>query len=217
VFAKCIKIEDKSNLIKIMNLNKVDSTLQNFLINELKLELTNVSIRDFSKSYKWLNGKKVFCIFDKKSESAYILLEDELENWKQINKKGTSSFFLGLIEPLINNIDTQSPNQIRLLAKTIFQLYNDPRGELLDDLFLTRNEKILFTYLVVDKKNHELLKSYCEKINNLENENGWQLNFNTMSKDGAILNWNVLYSDTLNDIKVIQFEKENTFYFPNEY
>jgi len=216
VFGQCQNITT-TNLDKKMDINTTYPPLKDYLSNDLKLELADLSIRDFSESYNWLEGKKLFCVFNfMENTQALLLLEDKKAGWIHLNQTNASKFF-SFLKPLTLSADLSSFEEVRSLAETIFQLYQDPRGELIDDLFIKRNEEVLFSYLSTDTDNTDLLRLHGKKISYSKKGDGWQLNFNVMNKDGGIYNWDVLIGDKTESVNITQLEKDGTFYFPNEY
>lgn len=212
-----------------MNLTQTYPPLDRYL-ETLELEMPDLSIRDFTESFNWLGNRKLFCVFNFYDKSnALVLLENESNEWVHLNEVTDARFFFE-IDQLSRSVNFSSKEEVREFVQTIYQLYSDPRGEVLDDVFLQRNEQVLFTYLntriegkmdpkkdYMDSEEGHLLKSYCTKIECSRIEDAWRINFNLMTKDGGVYNWLVLIGEKTGTIEITQKEKDQTFLFPNIY
>lgn len=201
-----------------MNLIQTYPPLQRYLDN-LKLESNGLSIRDLTGRINCLKDKKLFFIFNYRDNSdALMLLEKKEEDWIQLNNLKANQFF-SEIHHLTASTNFSSDTEVRELAQTIYRLFQDPRCQLLDDVFLERNEGGLFSYLnsrdKEDLENIELLKSYCKKLECERVQGGWLLSFNLMNRKGGIHNWNLLIGDKTGTIKISELEKDQSFVYPN--
>lgn len=192
-------------------------SLNYYLTVSLDLDISKLMTRDFSNAYPWLDDPDLFCAFDLKADKAYVVYREAESDWIQLNKKANHEKLFQLMTPAVSQCDFNSKTELRQFLEALYQLSDDPRKEILDDILLRRKNSIMFSYLKKEGKTELELKETCMPIKVRKERDEFIIDFNLLNSDGSVTKWIVNVGNTVKSIDVAQLYEPNSFYFPNEY
>lgn len=146
--------------------------------------------RDLSRGYPWLkDGEELHWVIDEEDGTSVVVIHFENQDWTRTNDDPQAPL-LDVVNNLLPRILSEAPNPpeaiLRVLATCIFTLAHDPRGHLLEPVFLTLKADTLDSYAGLGGGQPA---DFVKPLLFQESDGSWKLEFVTFDHEGEVIGW----------------------------